>query len=579
MTMNISTSRTMKAVLASLLMINACIAFAIEPPKNPRGIVKSPTEVQWEWDWVNGATRFEITVDGEYKGEATGTSFVSKNLWPGDHSFTVKAINKDWIYSDQSITAKVNTKNSAPTNNNNNNNNNAQNNNNNGNNNDSQPATSSNGVAIPQNLRAEEVEPKTLKWQWDWTPGASKYEVTVDGKYAGETSDTQFFSRDLWVGDHSLTVKSINSSGQYSQASNTLKKWVSGNANTANNDTAAPPPPQNDASGNDATGNNGNQDFGNDGGLIDPASWQYGEVYQKEGYELSFSDEFNSYSLNPNRWNTQLRWDGEFNGERDEYRVINGEKQFYVNTLGDSEEHRSLVLPQHNPFEFNGSRLAIRAIKNPLKNNDNRKGHGPLREMVSQQHFLSGALSTYDKFVQKYGYFEARIKIPSHTGTFPAFWLHHQKRKYEGSRRSEIDIMENLGHAPWYIYNTFHYFTNVSATYGGEGKQLKPQPDGQIFNGTNYSENYHTYAVEWAPGRVTWFIDGEKVSELYNGAVDYEELYVILNLAMGGNWTNYDTNSGGLGRSSDNYYPNQDDLNNFSNPALEIDYVRVYKRK
>ena len=135
---------------------------------------------------------------------------------------------------------------------------------------------------------------------------------------------------------------------------------------------------------------------------IDPASFNYPEVYEKPGYELSFSDEFDGPSLNPYKWNTQLRWDGDFNGERFEYRVINGEDQFYVNIFSDDLEHLNTVVPSYNPFEFDGSRLAIRAIRNPLKTSDGTKSYGPLRDIVSQQEFLSGAITTYDNFCLLY---------------------------------------------------------------------------------------------------------------------------------------------------------------------------------
>lgn len=431
-------------------------------------------------------------------------------------------------------------------------------------------ATLSHAIDAPQNVRGEQVAVGTVQWNWDWVPGASQYELTIDGVVQGTTPNTNYYSENLWVGDHSLRVRAIDSNWQYSADSNTVKLWVSesGGGNSTNNNSTpaqanpAPPPPSQD-----------------DTGQIDPSSWGYPEVYQKPGYELSFSDEFNGWNVNPNRWNTQLRWDGEWNGERYEYRVINGESQFYVNTLGPDWEHQDVVTPQHNPFQFDGSRLAIRAVRNPLKQNNGNLGHGPLRQMVAQQEFLSGAIASYDKFTQKYGYFEARIKIPSHVGTFPAFWLHHQKRKYEGTHRSEIDIMENLGHAPWYVYNSFHYFNNVSSSYGGDANFLLPQPQGQIHTGTDYSQDYHVYAVEWEPGRVRWLIDGQQVSELWNSNVDHEELYIILNLAMGGNWTNFPTNSGGLGRSWDQFFPNDEDMRNFQNPALEIDYVRAYRKR
>ncbi len=311
--------------------------------------------------------------------------------------------------------------------------------------------------------------------------------------------------------------------------------------------------------------------------LIDPATYDYPEATQISGYELVFSDEFNGTALNPYRWNSQLRWDGEFNGERFEYRVINGEDQFYVNVLSEDQEHLDEIVPVYNPFQFDGSTLAIRAAKNPLQTTTNKLTWGSLDEISAQQTFLSGAISTHEKFSQKFGYFEARIKIPSATGTFPAFWLLHDKQADEGTQRTEIDIMENLGHAPWYVYNSFHYFKNVTSSYFGDANFIKPEPSGQVYTGTDYSEEFHTYAVKWTPGSVVWYIDGVQMSEMLNDEADFEELYVILNLAMGGNWTNFPANAGGLGRDSNDRFPNANDLVEFDNPALEIDYVRFYQ--
>jgi len=546
-----------RALVASVFLFHSAIALAIDPPKNPRGIVQSTTSVQWEWDWMPDAAQYEVTVDGQYRGLTPNPNFVTDGLWPGEHSLQVKAVDWNWQYSAPSLSVKVNTNNAG---------NNAVQNDANANQSFNQQADNISGsVNIPGNPRGTEVEAGTVQWQWDWTPDAASYEVNVDGAVVGNTTDTQFYSQNLWVGEHSMTVRAINAGGQTGEATTTIKVNVTGNASSGNNvnNTIAPPPPP----------------AADDTGLIDPASYAYNEIYQLDGYELAFSDEFNGNSLNPNRWNTQLRWDGDWNGERYEYRQINGEHQFYVNTLGPDQDHVNFVVPAHNPFQFDGSRLAIRAVKNPLKTTNNKVGHGPLRTMVAQQEFLSGAIASYDKFTQKYGYFEARIKIPSHVGTFPAFWLHHQNREHQDTQRTEIDIMENLGHAPWFVYNSFHYFKNVSSSYPGDAVFLKPQPEGQIRTGDDFSQQYHTYAVKWEPGHIIWYIDGRQVSELYSNEANYENLYVILNLAMGGNWTNYPANSGGLGRTGNDFFPNQNDLNNFANPALEIDYVRVYKRK
>ena len=311
--------------------------------------------------------------------------------------------------------------------------------------------------------------------------------------------------------------------------------------------------------------------------LVDPTSLTKPDA-GRPGYELVFSDEFEGDSLDPARWNGSLRWDGDWNGERFEYRRINGEHQFYVNPLSDDQEMLAGVLPAHDPFQFDGERLAIRAVKNPLRDAPRTANHGELETMVSQQHFLSGAMSTHDKFSQKYGYFEARIKLPGTEGTFPAFWLYHQRSRAQGTQRTEIDIMENLGHFPEYVYNSAHYNTGVAVGRSGTHNFLKPEPSGQVYTGTDYSAGYHTYAVEWEPGKVTWLIDDQVVSELREPQLDHEELYLIVNLAMGGNWTNFARSAGGLGRPDDEHFPNANDLATFSNPALEIDWVRVYKR-
>lgn len=520
-------------------------------------LTNTSVRIGWNRPWDNtGIEGYNVYRNNSYIATVRDTTYLDNNIQAGNsYEYQVTAFDPARNYSSLSdaLTVQANgSSNSAQT----------------SNDGQDQPLLRALPADVPSDLRGTEVSPGNVKWEWAWVPAAAQYEVTVDGQWAGITGDTSFFSQNLWVGEHSLSVKSIDASGSYSQQSDTLKINVGANQGVLNDGqqittvTIAPPAPEPQQ-----------QDFGPDNGLVDPQT-RADPSARKDGYELVFSDEFNAQSINPARWDTNLRWDGEFNGERYEYRVINDESQFYVSPLSDDSEHRNLGLP--NPFEFNGSRLAIRAQRNPMKTNNNRATYGPLREIVAQQPFLSGALSSHDTFSQKYGHFEARIKIPNHEGTFPAFWLYHKRRRYEGTQRTEIDIMENLGHAPWYVYNTLHYFDNVSTSYGGDANFIRPDPSGQIFTGQNFSENFHVYGVKWEPGHIEWLIDGEKVSEVWHPSTDNEELYVILNLALGGNWTNFPANAGGLGRDG-NRWPNDNDVNIFANPALEIDYVRVYR--
>ncbi len=501
-----------------------------------------------------GAVLYDVHVNGQYADLTADPQLFNRNLPAGVHSLSVQAIDgsgnrspRSGVYRYQlnsgskasSSTGSANRADNAVT-----------------------SRSSGDSFGTPSGISGVQIGAGSVRWNWNAVPDASRYQITVDGRVAGEVNGTEHVSNNLWIGEHSLTVRAISNTGQMSGQSATAV------VNVGQRDSAS-------GGKSDAV----TLQASNEQSLIDPTTWSQEGLMPSDRYELVFSDEFNASNLNSHRWHTQLRWDGEWNGERYEYRRINNEHQFYVNVNGEDSRHRERIVPVHNPFEFNGSHLSIRAVRNPLKTNNNKAGHGNFEQMLSQQDFLSGAISTHDKFSQKYGYFEARIRIPGHTGTFPAFWLYHQKRRWEGTRRTEIDIMENLGHAPQYIYNSFHYFTNVTSGYSGDAHFLKPQPQGQIFTGTDYSQDFHTYAVEWEPGKVTWFIDGEQVSELTNANVDYEELFLIINLAIGGSWTNFPTNSGGLGRSSDQFFPNGNDFDNWNNPSLDIDYVRVYRRR
>jgi len=560
-------------ILLAVLGSYTSFVHAIDTPRDLRGTEIRQNTVKWEWSPVDGAVSYEVTLNGERQGPTRHAMFYTYDHAPGQHTFYVQAVDAAGNVSNPTQQAQLSTSATFQF----------------GTHGRSvllgTPAAATESIAYAriqvQGLRSNEYSDGDVLWQWNPVDGAVNYEVTVDGAVAGTTSNTEWVSKDLWVGTHSLTVKAIDSSGNKTEQSETLKIEVSGNGSGSVPGEPAPtaeiqspavasaPPPQN---------NGGDPNAANIQSLVDPESWNYREVYQKEGYELVFSDEFNGTALNPYRWSSQLRWDGEWNGERYEYRVVNGEDQFYVNVLSPDEEHQRKVVPVYNPFKFDGNRLAIQAIKNPLKTSNDKRSFGSLDEMVSQQNFLSGVIASHGKFAQKYGYFEARIKIPSHVGSFPAFWLFHERRAWEGTQRTEIDVMENLGHAPHYIYNSFHFFKNVNEYYGGDANFIKPYPSGQVFTGTDFSKDFHVYAVEWTPNKIVWLIDGVKVSELEHPEVNYEELYVKINMAMGGNWTNFPANAGGLGRSASERFPNWDDLNNFNNPSLEIDYVRAYKR-
>ncbi len=363
------------------------------------------------------------------------------------------------------------------------------------------------------------------------------------------------------------------------------------------------------------------------------------------GFDMTFDEDFKESTINPKYWITQLRWDGDHNGEKFEYRIINRESQFYVNPLTNDPEHaNSYLVSHHNPFELTGSTLRIKAKANPFRNSTANNDHGSFEQMSKQQPFISGALSTYipnlkekelserasnrEGFSQRFGYFEARIKLPAKKGTFPAFWLHHMPRStdqdqngnWTGTYRTEIDVMEYLGHksdpnyrqtrpydGPDAAYNAFHasdtpfYACSQRAIANGSCVSQNPStvhhkpirltsgnPDGQIsIPGVNFGGEWHVYSVMWEPGKIIWYIDGQEVSRLNRGDgktlnnfnPDREDLYILINLATGGSWANGPTYGGGMGYGPNEQFPTQNDINNFGEAIMEIDYVKAWKRR
>lgn len=171
--------------------------------------------------------------------------------------------------------------------------------------------------------------------------------------------------------------------------------------------------------------------------------------------------------------------------------------------------------------------------------------------------YTSGKLTTYSwsrppTFAQRYGRFEARMKLPVGEGMFPAFWLLGDNIRAVGHPEAgEIDVMESLGHRSNEVEQHAH----------GPGLEFGTEfvlPEGQSV------EDWHTYAVEWTAERIDWQVDGKTTLSLTkdqagDGWVFDRPFYLLLNLAVGGEWPG-----------------SPDDSTVFPGRML-VDYVRVYE--
>src|SRR5215813_1321233 len=174
------------------------------------------------------------------------------------------------------------------------------------------------------------------------------------------------------------------------------------------------------------------------------------------------------------------------------------------------------------------------------------------------RNYTSARLLTKGKFEQKYGRFEARIKVPFGQGIWPAFWmLGSDISQVNWPACGEIDIMENVGREPSINHGSMH-----GPGYSG-GSPLTGSFT--LPNGQRLSDDFHVFAIEWDPNTVRFYVD----STLYeshtpadmpaSGTWVYEHpFFILLNVAVGGS------------------FPGNPDQSTTFPQTMVVDYVRVY---
>jgi beta-glucanase (GH16 family) len=176
--------------------------------------------------------------------------------------------------------------------------------------------------------------------------------------------------------------------------------------------------------------------------------------------------------------------------------------------------------------------------------------------------YTSARLKTLGLFAQTYGRFEARIKIPAGQGMWPAFWMLGEDISSAGwPKCGEIDIMENVGKEPGTVHGSLH----------GPSTERPTSDLTSIFSlpvGQNFADDFHLYAVEWDPEIVRFYVDSNLYASFQSSQwpaggkwVFDHPFFIILNLAVGGNW------------------PGSPDASTKFPQSMLVDYVRVYTKR
>lgn len=261
---------------------------------------------------------------------------------------------------------------------------------------------------------------------------------------------------------------------------------------------------------------------------VTPAAWVGKRPPVEGNWVQTLNENFDGPTLNEKIWRTETWWNGLLPGQTQRYSKDN--------------------------LIFENGILRMKTEK--------RRGHQNDDPNLPEKEYTTGHIITYDKWTQLYGYFEARVKLPTARGLWPAFWMMPDRGAAagpEGWKREstkdggmEIDILEHLTEwgsgrnnvaVHWDGYDKDHQSWGTSNVYFG------PTPDG-----------WHTFGLLWEPGMLTWFIDGIKKSEYENARVGSIPAYLLLNVQMGG-WATKDVDDSKL----PDYF--------------DIDYVRAWQLK
>ena len=248
----------------------------------------------------------------------------------------------------------------------------------------------------------------------------------------------------------------------------------------------------------------------------------------ENGLQLVWSDEFDGNgAINTTKWfhQTQIPAGGNW---------YNGEIQHYTNR-------------EDNSYVSDGL-LKIVAKKETFNDQGFTK------------QYTSARLNS--KYAFTYGRVEVRAKLPTGVGTWPAIWMLGKNINETGAywqtqghgnigwpACGEIDIMEHWGDNQNYVQSAMHTPSSFGGTVNHGGQNIPTA-----------SSEFHIYVLEWSSEKMVFSVD-DAIHYTYNPTVKNSstwpfdsDQYLLLNIAI---------------QSSIE--------SSFTQSAMEIDYVRVYK--
>jgi beta-glucanase (GH16 family) len=203
------------------------------------------------------------------------------------------------------------------------------------------------------------------------------------------------------------------------------------------------------------------------------------------GLHVAFQDDFNGKTLNTHKWGLCWPWIAKLACTNRQ------EAEFY---------RPGNVSLSHGLLRLTARRQRVTAPGWPNRD------------------YTSGLVTTAGHFKFRYGVVEARIKLPPGVGFWTGFWM----LPSDHMGPPEIDVMEHLGLQPTTAIMAYHRWNTKGREVANNTAFISPH---------SLEQAWHTYAVDWEPGKIRWYIDG-KLRNRYVGPVTTTSMSPILNLAV-----------------------------------------------
>ena len=193
--------------------------------------------------------------------------------------------------------------------------------------------------------------------------------------------------------------------------------------------------------------------------------------------------------------------------------------------------------------------------------------------------YTSGKIRTHGRGFS-YGTYVIRARMPKGKHLISSFWIQPINQDNDFCHYEEINVVEFRGSRPSTLI--------FSGAYGRNYRRSNVRKYEKVFQGMDFSQDFHEFALQWGPTSLKWFVDGKRIHEMTthfrtdwthsrksmqpcairkNQALFSQESHLLLSLGVGGIMFPH-AKYGNLTRLEALSWPK---------PNLEIDYVHIYQ--